>query len=306
MQKRCLPSIIFIDELDAVGRKRGSGLGGGHDEREQALNQILVEMDGFEQSDKVVVVAATNRGDILDEALLRPGRFDRKLVVDVPDIKDREAILKIHTRGKKLAKGVDLVAVAKRTPGFSGADLCSVCNEAAIRTVQLNRLELIQEDFLLSVEKVLLGPERKSHLLSQLERKVTAYHEAGHALLATVLPFADPVHKISIISRGHAAGYVLSLPDEDKKLHTKQQFLDDITMVLGGYATERLIFGDVSTGPSNDLEKVTEIAQSMVTKWGMSDKVGPITLRRMSIHTGKEEHAEDTEKRIDKEVSKIY
>ena len=303
--KKTAPSVIFIDEIDAVGRTRGSGMGGGHDEREQALNQILVEMDGFVPNDQVIVMAATNRPEILDRALLRPGRFDRKVVIDTPDLKDRISILEVHSKSKKLAKGVDLKAVACRTPGFSGADLASVVNEAAILSVREGRKEIEQSDLLCSIEKVILGPERKSHILSDHEKKVAAYHEAGHALLATVLPYADPVQKISIISRGPAHGYVLSAPDSDKKLHTKQQFIDDITMALGGYVAEKLIFGDVSTGPSSDLQKVTDMAHRMVTEWGMSDEIGPVSVRRRYAMGAKEEHSEELEKKIDYEISKI-
>ena len=304
--KKTAPSVIFIDEIDAVGRSRGSGMGGGHDEREQALNQILVEMDGFVPNDEVIVIAASNRPEILDTALLRPGRFDRKVVIDLPDMKDRVEILKVHSRGKKLADDIDLLVVARRTSGMSGADLASVFNEAAILTIREGKKILHQKELLLSIEKVLIGPERKSHILSNYEKRVAAYHEAGHALLATVLPHADPVQKISIISRGYAHGYVVSAPDEDKKLHTKQQFTDDITMALGGYVAEKIIFGDVSTGPSSDLSKVTEMAHNMVTQWGMSDKIGPIILRRSYASTGApEEHSEELEQRIDAEISKI-
>ena len=303
--KKLSPSIIFIDEIDAVGRMRGSGMGGGNDEREQALNQILVEMDGFEPADKVVIIAATNRPDVLDTALLRPGRFDRKVVIDLPDMKERESILKVHSKGKRLSSVVNLGNVAKRTPGFSGADLASVVNEAAISVVRQRKDAMEQNDLYLAIEKVMLGPERKSHILSDLEKKVTAYHEAGHALLASVLPYADPVQKISIISRGHAAGYVLSLPDSDRKLQTKQEFVDSITMALGGYATEQLLFGDVSTGPSSDIAKITEMATNMVTRWGMSSKLGPISLRRREAGNTREEHSDLVEKTIDEEVSDI-
>lgn len=278
MAKAAAPVIIFIDEIDAVGRVRGGGTGGGNDEREQTLNQILVEMDGFEPNQKVIVMAATNRPDVLDPALLRPGRFDRRVTIDVPDRKDREAILKIHARKKPLAEDVDLSVVAARTPGFSGADLYSLMNEGAILAARENRKKVGQFDLIRSIEKVMLGPERKSHILSKKEKEVTAYHEAGHALLASVLEYADPVHKISIISRGRAAGYVLKLPDDDKKMQSKKEFLDDIVVSLGGYVVEQLMFDDLTTGPSNDLQVSTALAREMVTLYGMSEAIGPVAL----------------------------
>jgi cell division protease FtsH len=276
MAKKAAPAIIFVDEIDAVGRIRGTGIGGGNDEREQTLNQILVEMDGFEPNAKVIVMAATNRPDVLDPALLRPGRFDRRVTIDLPDRKDREEILAVHARKKPLAEDVNLAIVAQRTPGFSGADLYSLMNEAAILAAREKRKTVGQFDIIRSIEKVMLGPERKSHVLSQQERLVTAYHEVGHALVASVLPYADPVQKISIISRGRAAGYTLKLPDEDRRMHTKKEFLDDIAMTLGGYVTEEMVFGDLSTGPSNDLQVVANLARDMVTKYGMSDTLGPV------------------------------
>ena len=276
--KKMSPSIVFIDEIDAVGRVRGSGVGGGNDEREQTLNQILVEMDGFEPNAKVIVMAATNRNDVLDPALLRPGRFDRRVVLDLPDRADREAILKIHARKKPLAEDVNLVVIAERTPGFSGADLYSLMNEGAILAARENRKKVSQFDLVRSIEKVMLGPERKSHLLTVHEKKVTAYHEGGHALVGSVLPKADPVHKVSIIARGRSGGYTLSIPLEETKLQTKGEFLDDIAMSLGGYAAEKMIFGDITTGPSNDLQVATNLARAMVTRWGMSDEIGPIAL----------------------------
>jgi len=276
MAKKAAPAIIFVDEIDAVGRIRGTGIGGGNDEREQTLNQILVEMDGFEPNAKVIVMAATNRPDVLDPALLRPGRFDRRVTIDLPDRKDREEILAVHARKKPLAEDVNLAIVAQRTPGFSGADLYSLMNEAAILAAREKRKTVGQFDIIRSIEKVMLGPERKSHVLSQQERLVTAYHEVGHALVASVLPYADPVQKISIISRGRAAGYTLKLPDEDRRMHTKKEFLDDIAMTLGGYVTEEMVFGDLSTGPSNDLQVVSNLARDMVTKYGMSDTLGPV------------------------------
>ena len=306
--KEAAPAIIFVDEIDAVGRARGSGLGGGNDEREQALNQILVEMDGFEQSDKVIVLASTNRPDILDNALLRPGRFDRKVVVDLPDIKEREEILSVHSRKKKIDPSTDLTIISRRTPGFSGADLASVMNEAAILAVRNERKVISQHDLLSAVEKVMLGPERKGRIITEHERKVIAYHEAGHALLASLLPYADPVQKITIVSRGHAGGYVLSLPDSERRLKTKREFLDTITVALGGYTAEHLIFGDVSTGPSSDLVEVSRLAHNMVTRFGMSDAVGPIVLRQQNAHSmmgGREGHSQDLEQQIDSEVKSI-
>ena len=274
--KNIAPSIIFIDEIDAVGRHRGSGMGGGNDEREQTLNQILVEMDGFEPSEKVIVIAATNRPDVLDVALLRPGRFDRRIVLDLPDVKDREEILKIHADKKPFAEDVVLKVIAERTPGFSGADLANLMNEASILAARENRITVAQYDLIRSVEKVMLGPERKSHILSDDEKGITAYHEMGHALVASVLEHADPVHKVSIISRGRAAGYTLKLPLEEKRLNGKKHFLDDIAVSLGGYAAEKMIFGDVTTGASNDIAVSTHVARDMVTRFGMSEKIGPV------------------------------
>lgn len=311
MAKQAAPSIIFIDEIDAVGRVRGGGMGGGNDEREQTLNQILVEMDGFEQHDKVIVMAATNRGDVLDTALVRPGRFDRRVTVDLPDRSDREAILAVHATKKQLAEDVNLKVVAERTPGFSGADLHSIVNEAAILAAREERVKVAQFDLIRSIEKVMLGPERKSHLLSEAEKKITAYHEAGHALVSSVLPYADPVHKVSIIARGRAGGYTLKLPLEDRKLQSRKEFLDDIAVTLGGYITELMLFGDITTGPSNDLQVVSALARDMVTKYGMSDKLGPIAfetlLGRMGnrgVHEEKE-YSQKVGDSIDAEVSKI-
>jgi cell division protease FtsH len=278
MAKRAAPSIIFVDEIDAVGRVRGGGHGGGNDEREQTLNQILVEMDGFEPNEKVIVMAATNRSDVLDPALLRPGRFDRRVVLDLPDRRDREEILTIHARQKPFAEDVNLKVVAERTSGFSGADLYSLMNEAAILAAREERKKVAQFDLIRSIEKVMMGPERKSHLFTKKEKEITAYHEAGHALVASVLPNADPVHKVSIVARGRAGGYTMKLPLEERKLQSKKEFLDDIAMAMGGYAAEQLIFGDITTGPSNDLQVATGLARAMVTRWGMSDEIGPMAL----------------------------
>ncbi len=309
--KAAAPAIIFMDEIDAVGRVRGGGMGGGNDEREQTLNQILVEMDGFEPTEKVVVMAATNRPDVLDPALLRPGRFDRRVTIDLPDRGDREEILKIHAKQKPFAEDVDLVLIAERTPGFSGADLYSLMNEGAILAARENRKKISQYDLIRSIEKVMLGPERRSHILSLKEKEITAYHEAGHALVASILPHADPVHKISIISRGRAAGYTLKLPIEDRKLQSRNEFLDDIAMSLGGYVTEKLVFGDLTTGPSNDLQVSTAIARDMVTKYGMSESLGPIALEGQGGKAifgkgvGDKEYSEKVGAQIDEEVSKI-
>jgi len=309
--KKAAPAIIFMDEIDAVGRVRGGGLGGGNDEREQTLNQILVEMDGFEPAEKVVMMAATNRPDVLDPALLRPGRFDRRVTLDLPDRADREEILKIHSKEKPFAEDVNLVVIAERTPGFSGADLYSLMNEAAILAARENRTKVSQFDLIRSIEKVMLGPERRSHILSKKEKEITAYHEAGHALVASVLPYADPVHKISIISRGRTAGYTLKLPIEDKKLQSRNEFLDDIAMSLGGYVTEKIVFGDLTTGPSNDLQISTALARDMVTKYGMSENLGPVALEGASGKAlfgrgvNDKEYSEEVSALIDKEVSKI-
>ncbi|MFA5876741.1 MAG: ATP-dependent zinc metalloprotease FtsH [Candidatus Paceibacterota bacterium] len=311
MAKHAAPAIIFIDEIDAVGRIRGTGVGGGNDEREQTLNQILVEMDGFEPNEKVIIMAATNRPDVLDPALLRPGRFDRRVTIDLPDRDDREAILKVHARKKPLAEDVVLRTIAERTPGFSGADLYSLMNEGAILAARENRKKVAQFDLVRSIEKVMLGPERRSHLLNKKEKEITAYHEGGHALVASILPYADPVHKISIISRGRAAGYTLKLPDEDTKMQSKKEFLDDIAVSLGGYVAEMEVFGDLTTGPSNDLQVATALARDMVTKYGMSDTLGPMALEGEGGRTlfgrgvSDKEYSEEVSAKIDSEVKKI-
>lgn len=311
LAKKAAPAIIFVDEIDAVGRVRGTGVGGGNDEREQTLNQILVELDGFEPNEKVIVMAATNRPDVLDPALLRPGRFDRRVTLDLPDRKDREEILAIHARQKPFAEDVNLALIAERTPGFSGADLYSLMNEAAILAARESRTKVSQFDLIRSIEKVMLGPERKSHILSQKEKRLTAFHEAGHAVVASVLPYADPVHKISIISRGRVAGYVLKLPLEDRKLQSKKEFLDDIAVALGGYVVEKTIFDDLTTGPSNDLQVSTALARDMVTKYGMSEKMGPMALEGaggkplFGLGVGDKEYSEKVGAEIDAEVSKI-
>lgn len=275
--KKAGRAIIFIDELDAIGRVRGMGFSGGHEEREQTLNQILVEMDGFDREDARIVLAATNRPDVLDPALLRPGRFDRRIMLDLPDVNDREEILHIHSRGKPLAQGVKLREIAERTPGFAGADLANLMNEAAILAARRNKNQINQEELTESIEKVLLGPERKSHVLSKSEKEITAYHEAGHALVSASLTHADPVRKVSIISRGRAGGYTLKLPEFDKHLKTKAEFLADLATLMGGYAAEKLVFKDVTTGASNDLQQATATARKLVKEFGMSEKFGPVT-----------------------------
>ena len=274
--KKNAPCIIFIDEIDAVGRQRGAGLGGGHDEREQTLNQLLVEMDGFGANEGIITLAATNRPDILDPALLRPGRFDRQVVVGRPDLHGREAILKVHARNKPLADDVDLKTIAKKTPGFTGADLSNLLNEAALLAARLNKKVITMAELEEASEKVSMGPERRSHIVSEKDRKLTAYHESGHAIVAHLLPHANPVHKVTIIPRGYAGGYTMMLPKEEHDYKTKAQLLADIRVALGGRIAEALVLGDISTGASGDLQSVTNTARSMVTRWGMSDTLGPI------------------------------
>ena len=312
--KRNAPAIIFIDELDAIGRQRGSGLGGSHDEREQTLNQILVEMDGFETTDNVIVVAATNRPDVLDPALLRPGRFDRQVYIDLPDRKEREAILKVHTKNKPVESGVNLEKIAASTPGFSGADLKNLTNEAAISAARENKKTVTQEHLNESIEKVMMGPEKRSKVLLEKEKKITAIHEAGHAVVSHILPNADPVHKISIISRRMALGYTWNMPTEERRLQTKAHFLDEIATLMGGRVAEEEFFGreNVTTGAQNDMKKATELARKMVTEFGMSMRLGPQTYghREEMPFLGKEysEHrnySEDVAKIIDEEVTKL-
>ncbi len=311
--KRNSPCIVFVDEIDAVGRQRGAGLGGSHDEREQTLNQILVEMDGFDTDTNVIVIAATNRPDILDPALLRPGRFDRRVVMDQPDIKGRRAILDIHVRGKPLAEGVDLDAIARGTPGFVGADIENMVNEAAILAARRNRRNISQTELTEAIERVALGgPERRSRVLSAAEKRIIAHHEAGHAVMRKLMPNADPVYKISIIPRGTAAGYVLSFPEEDRGLVTREWFMDFITVALGGRVAEELIFGEITTGARDDLDKVTQIARQMVTRYGMSEKLGPQVYGRKEelVFLGRElseqrDYSEAIAKEIDREVKAI-
>ncbi len=308
--KKSAPSILFIDEIDAIGRERGAGIGGGQDEREQTLNQILVEMDGFDKDTKVIVMAATNRADILDSALLRPGRFDRRIVLDLPDINDREEILKIHSRNKKLAPDINLRKIAERTPGFSGADLENLMNEAAILAARNNRKQVIEDDLLEAIEKVILGPERKSHILTKSEKEITAYHESGHALVAASLPKANPVQKVSILARGVAAGYTIQLPVEDKSLKTRTEFLNDLAIFLAGYSAEKIQFNEVSTGAANDLKEASNSARAFVTKYGMSN-LGPISfVEEESVFLGKELatrkiYSEEMASKIDNEVVKL-
>lgn len=310
--KKHSPCIVFLDEIDAVGRHRGAGLGGSHDEREQTLNQILVEMDGFDTDTNVIIVAATNRPDILDPALLRPGRFDRRVILNRPDIREREEILKLHVRGKPLANDVDLHTVAKATPGFVGADIENLVNEAAILAARRNKKVTGMAEFEQSIERVIAGPERKGRVMSETEKQITAYHEAGHAIVAHVLPKCDPVHKVSIVSRGMAAGYTMALPEEDRNLVSKAKYQDDLAFALGGRTAEELVFGDVTTGAENDLSRVTKLARDMVTRYGMSKKLGPMTFGQKEelVFLGKEigeqrDYSEAVAEEIDREVRQI-
>jgi cell division protease FtsH len=310
--KRHSPCIVFVDEIDAVGRHRGAGLGGSHDEREQTLNQILVEMDGFDTDTNVIIIAATNRPDILDPALLRPGRFDRRVVLDRPDMRGREAILNVHVRGKPLAGDVESSTLAKSTPGFVGADIENMVNEAAILAARRNKKSIGQSEFEEAIERVIAGPERKSRLISDEEKKIIAYHEAGHALVAQMLPRCDPVHKVSIIARGMAGGYTLALPESDRMLHSKAKFKDDLAFALGGRAAEEIIFDDITTGASNDLERVTQMARAMVTRYGMSEKLGPMVYGQKEelVFLGREigeqrDYSDAVAEEIDEEVRRI-
>jgi cell division protease FtsH len=310
--KRNSPCIVFVDEIDAVGRQRGAGLGGSHDEREQTLNQILVEMDGFDTNTNVIVVAATNRPDVLDPALLRPGRFDRQVVLDRPDIKGRREILAVHIKGKPLDKTVDLEALARRSPGFSGADLANLVNEAAILAARRNKKSIGMSEFNEAIDRVIAGPERRSRIITDEEKAIIAYHEGGHAVVQRVLPKCDPVTKVTIVSRGMALGYTMSLPMEDKYLHSKTEFEDKIAGMLGGNVAEQLVFGDVTTGASNDIEKATNLARAMVTQYGMSDKLGPLTFGKKEemIFLGREiseqrNYSDEVAAKIDAEVRRI-
>ncbi|MEW6192510.1 MAG: ATP-dependent zinc metalloprotease FtsH [Bacillota bacterium] len=310
--KKNAPCIVFIDEIDAVGRQRGAGLGGGHDEREQTLNQLLVEMDGFSPNDGIIVVAATNRPDILDPALLRPGRFDRQIVVDMPDINGRREILKVHVRGKPLAEDVDLDVLARRTPGFSGADLANVVNEAALLAARRNKKRIEMCDMESAIERVLAGPEKKSRVISEREKWLVSYHEAGHAIVSYLLPHTDPVHKVSIIPRGRAGGYTLLLPKEDRYYMTRSQLIDQVTMLLGGRVAEDLMLKEVSTGAQNDLERATEIARRMIMEYGMSEELGPLTFgsRHDTPFLGRDlardrNYSEEVAYAIDREVRRI-
>src|SRR4051812_34105994 len=310
--KRNSPCIVFVDEIDAVGRQRGAGLGGSHDEREQTLNQILVEMDGFDTNTNVIVVAATNRPDVLDPALLRPGRFDRQVILDRPDMKGRVAILKVHTKGKPLDKQVSIEDIARQSPGFSGADLANLVNEGAILAARRNRKVVTMSDFEEALERIVAGPERKSRIISDAEKLIIAFHEGGHAVVQRILPKCDPVQKVTIISRGMALGYTMALPTEDRYLQSKSEFEDKIAGLLGGNVSERMVFGDTTTGSSNDIEKATDLARRMVTEFGMSDKLGPLTFgkRDEMVFLGREigeqrNYSDEIAKTIDEEVRAI-
>ncbi len=310
--KKNAPCIVFVDEIDAVGRQRGAGLGGGHDEREQTLNQLLVEMDGFESNEGIIIIAATNRPDILDPALLRPGRFDREVVVDIPDVLGRKEILKVHSRGKPLAEAVDLDVLARRTPGFTGADLANLVNEAALLAARRSLKEISQAELEDSVERVIAGPEKKSRVISEVEKKLVSYHEAGHAVVGYLLPNTDPVHKVSIIPRGRTGGYTLLLPKEDRRFATRSQLLDQVTMLLGGRVAEALVLKEISTGAQNDLERSTELVRKMIMEFGMSDEIGPMTLghRQEQVFLGRDisrdrNYGEEVAGSVDREVKNI-
>lgn len=310
--KKNSPCIVFIDEIDAVGRQRGAGLGGGHDEREQTLNQLLVEMDGFGINEGIIIIAATNRPDILDPALLRPGRFDRQVVVDIPDVKGREEILKVHARNKPLAENVDLSVLARRTPGFTGADLENLMNEAALLSARRNKKKIEMPELEEAITRVIAGPEKKSRVMTERERRLVAYHEAGHAVVAHLLPTVDPVHEVSIIPRGRAGGYTMILPKEDRFFMGKSELMDQVTHLLGGRVSEELVLNEISTGAQNDLERATQIARKMVMEYGMSESIGPMTLghKNEEVFLGRDlargrNYSEEVAASIDKEVKKI-
>jgi cell division protease FtsH len=310
--KKNAPCIVFIDEIDAVGRLRGAGLGGGHDEREQTLNQMLVEMDGFEENEGIIVIAATNRPDVLDPALLRPGRFDRQVVVDAPDVRGREAILKIHARKVPLTSDVSLNQIARATPGFTGADLANLINEAALLAARRDKKRVTQMELEDAKDKVMMGPERKSFLISQKEKEIIAFHEGGHALIGALLPYAEPVHKVTIIPRGRALGLTQQLPDDDKHIHPSRYWMDRISVLMGGFLSEELIFGDTSTGASNDIQVASNIARRMVCEWGMSERLGTISYSNSneSVFLGREiqstrNYSDETASMIDEEVKRI-
>jgi len=312
--KKHSPCIVFIDEIDAVGRQRGAGLGGGHDEREQTLNQLLVEMDGFDGTTGIIVVAATNRPDILDNALLRPGRFDRQVVIDKPDVQGRQQILEVHVKGKPLASEVDIKTLAKRTPGFTGADLSNLLNEAALLAARYEKKEIEMEDVEMAIDKIIAGPEKKSRIISDEEKENTAYHEVGHALLSKLLNNSDPLHKVTIIPRGMALGVTMTLPEKDHLTYKKEQLLDQITMLLGGRIAEELVFGPdkITTGAHNDLERATNIAKKMVTAYGMSDALGPLTFGKRNEHVflgrdfgSERDFSEEIAFKIDTEIRSI-
>jgi cell division protease FtsH len=310
--KAAAPAIVFVDEIDAVGRHRGAGLGGGHDEREQTLNQLLVEMDGFDVKSGVILIAATNRPDILDPALLRPGRFDRQIVVDRPDIKGREQILEVHSKGKPLSDDIDLAVIARQTPGFTGADLANTINEAALLAARYDKDEIGMKELEEAIDRVLAGPERRSRVMSEEEKRITAYHEGGHALVGYVLPNADPIHKVTIIPRGRAGGYTMSLPMEDKHYMRRSELVDKLAMTLGGRTAEELIFGDPSTGASNDIEVATNLARRMVMEYGMSDRLGPMKYGEPEgqvflgrDYTRNQDYSDDVASAIDEEIRRL-